>query len=112
MERPDTGLEAGARAKWTDDGLLISTLIDESEDKGTFQTLFLLDCAGRRLYPASLEIYRIWVKGAGYNLLIEIWGQNRFSHRIENSAEAKYTRLKGVRYLFWLSGPFCFHRAK
>lgn len=53
-------LEAAARTRWTDDGLLISTLIKKSDDKGTFQQVFLQDCSGRRLYPVKFEIYKIW----------------------------------------------------
>lgn len=60
LDRGEPGIETGARARWTKDGLLISTRIEESDDKGTFQTLFLEDCQGRRLYPSRLEVYKIW----------------------------------------------------
>jgi hypothetical protein len=52
--------ELGVHAKWTDDGLLVSTRIEESPDKGTFQAIFLEDCNGRRLGPSKVEIYKIW----------------------------------------------------
>lgn len=53
-------LEVGARAAWRDDGLLVSSRIEESDDRGTFQTVFLQDCSGRLLYPAKTEIYKLW----------------------------------------------------
>lgn len=55
-------LETGARAKWVDGGLLVSTGIEDSPDKGTFQTVFLQSCDGRRLYPQRYEIYQLWAE--------------------------------------------------
>ncbi len=52
--------EIQARGWWTKDGLLISARIEESPGKGTFQTLFLESCDGRRLYPQRYEIYDLW----------------------------------------------------
>lgn len=52
--------ETRARGLWTKDGLLISSRIEESPGKGTFQTLFLESCDGRRLYPQRYEIYDLW----------------------------------------------------
>jgi len=60
FEAASSGLEAGARAAWTRDGLLVSTRIVDAEKKGTFQTVFLQTCDGRRLYPARHEIYDLW----------------------------------------------------
>ncbi len=64
LELSDSVLETelGVRGKWTDDGLLISTRIEETPDKGTFQSVFLEDCSGRRLAPVKLELYKIWPK--------------------------------------------------
>ena len=53
-------VETGARAIWSDDGLLVSTRVEEADEKGTFQTLFLQTCDGRRLYPQRYEIYQLW----------------------------------------------------
>jgi len=60
FEDPATAGKVSARAMWTDDGLLVSTRIDEADDHGTFQAVFLGDCQGRHLYPARLEVYRLW----------------------------------------------------
>ena len=57
-----SGLECGTRARWTKDGLLVSSYIQESADKGTFQTVFLEDDKGRRLYPAKIEVYKLWTE--------------------------------------------------
>ena len=54
--------ELGVRGQWTEDGLLISSRVEASPDKGTFHTVFLEDCSGRRLYPEKLEIYKIWAR--------------------------------------------------
>jgi len=58
----DNEIEVGARATWRNDDLLVSSRIEESDDKGTFQSVFLQDCSGRLLYPARIEIYKIWTK--------------------------------------------------
>lgn len=60
--KPELDLAAEARSRWTDDGLLVSTRIAESDDKGTFQTIFLQDCRARRLYPSRIEIYDLWAE--------------------------------------------------
>lgn len=62
LEDPALETELGVRGKWTDDGLLVSTSLEETPDKGTFQSVFLEDCSGRRLYPEKIEIYEIWTK--------------------------------------------------
>ncbi len=64
LELSDPALETelGVRGEWTEDGLLVSTRIEESPDKGTFQAVFLEDCSGRRLYPERIEIYKLWAK--------------------------------------------------
>jgi hypothetical protein len=64
FKAPGHGLETGARAAWTDDGLLVSTRIEDAEDKDTFQTVFLQTCDGRRLYPQRYEIYDLWAEGS------------------------------------------------
>ena len=60
FEAPGEGLETGARAAWSDDGLLVSSRIEDAADKGTFQSVFLQTCDGRRLYPHRYEIYKLW----------------------------------------------------
>ena len=62
VERPVLDSELDMRAKWTDDGLLVSTRIEDSPDKGTFQQVYLEDCHGRKLGPSKLEIYKVWSK--------------------------------------------------
>jgi hypothetical protein len=52
--------ETQARAQWTKEGLLISSRLEESPGKGTFQSLFLESCDGRRLYPQRYDIYDLW----------------------------------------------------
>jgi hypothetical protein len=50
-----------ARAQWQEDGgLLVSSRIEDSPGKGTFQTVYLERCDGRRLYPQRYEIYDLW----------------------------------------------------
>jgi len=60
LEMETADIEVGARASWKKDQLLVSARIEESDDKGTFQTAFLQDCEGRVLYPVRIEIYKIW----------------------------------------------------
>lgn len=62
ISRAPGDTETGARARWTEDGLLVSARIEESDDKGTFQTIFLQDCSGRRLYPVRIDLYKIWAE--------------------------------------------------
>lgn len=54
----DTAIES--RAMWTDDGLLVSTYLDDSEDDGTFHYVYLVDENGRELAPSNVAIYEIW----------------------------------------------------
>ena len=63
FETLDGALETAARAQWTDDGLLVSTRIDDAPGKGTFQAVFLQACNGPRLYPSRYEIYKLWDEG-------------------------------------------------
>ncbi len=56
----DGGLETAARAQWTENGLLISVRIDDAPGKGTFHTIFLQACDGRRFYPRRYDIYKLW----------------------------------------------------
>lgn len=56
----DGGLETAARAQWTESGLLISVRIDDAPGKGTFHTIFLQACDGRRFYPIRHDIYKLW----------------------------------------------------
>lgn len=60
LEAMDGALETGARAQWTETGLLISARIDDAPGKGTFHTIFLQACDGRRFYPFHYEIYKLW----------------------------------------------------
>ena len=59
---PETGAAVWVRAKWVEDGLLFSTHIEKSKDKGTFQTVFLEDQEGGQMPPLRIAIYKIWVK--------------------------------------------------
>ncbi|MFQ5562445.1 MAG: hypothetical protein ACE5FO_02640 [Parvularculaceae bacterium] len=52
----------GVRTKWTKEGLLVSTNIDESDDRGTFHYVYLVDETGRQLAPKQIEVYKIWRK--------------------------------------------------
>ncbi len=58
----ETETSIGVRPTWTDDGLLISTTIDNSDDKGTFHYVYLVDENGRELAPAKIDIYKLWRK--------------------------------------------------
>lgn len=60
IRRDGSTLEAGARARFAEDSLLVSAGILASADRGTFQTVFLQSCDGRRLYPQGYEIYELW----------------------------------------------------
>jgi hypothetical protein len=60
VEDPALDTALGVRAGWTDDGLLVSTRIEDSPEKGTFHLVYLEDCAGRKLGPSRIEIYKIW----------------------------------------------------
>lgn len=60
LKAMDGGLETGARAQWTDIGLLVSVRIDDAPGKGTFQTIFLQACDGQRFYPLHYDIYKLW----------------------------------------------------
>jgi hypothetical protein len=52
--------ETQVRSQWTKDGLLVSSRIEDSPGKGTFQAIFLEACDGRRMYPQRYEIYDLW----------------------------------------------------
>ncbi len=60
IKRDDGDLQVRARTKLTDEGLLVSNKVEDWDGKGTFQTIFLQDCSGRRLYPTGHAIYEIW----------------------------------------------------
>jgi DNA repair exonuclease SbcCD ATPase subunit len=60
FEKPELGIATGARARWTDDGLLISSRILEHDERGTFQSIFLEACDGSRIYPRRMELYELW----------------------------------------------------
>lgn len=62
FDKPDVNIRAGARGRWTDDGLLLSTRIDKHGEKGTFHSVYLESCDGRRLYPKRIELYDLWAK--------------------------------------------------
>jgi len=62
FDKPDVEIRAGARSRWTDDGLLISTRIDKHGEKGTFHSVYLESCDGRRLYPKRIELYDLWAE--------------------------------------------------
>jgi hypothetical protein len=59
---PATGVACDVRTRWTDDGLLVSTHIDKHSDKGTFQTVYLMDEYGNQLPASRIEVYKIWAK--------------------------------------------------
>lgn len=62
IESSEAGITAGARTRWTDDGLLVSSKIHDHDEKGTFHSVYLESCDGRRLYPQQLEIYDLWAE--------------------------------------------------
>ncbi len=62
LNDPAAQTAIGIRTKWTDDGLLVSISIKESDDRGTFQYVYLVDEQGRILLPQKIEIYKIWQK--------------------------------------------------
>jgi hypothetical protein len=57
---PATGTKIAVGGVMTPDGLVISTTILNSPDKGTFQTVYLMDDAGRRAGPTLYDIYELW----------------------------------------------------
>ncbi|MCH8348424.1 MAG: hypothetical protein IH901_08055, partial [Proteobacteria bacterium] len=59
---PASGVVCEVRTRWTDDGLLVSTHIDKHSDKGTFQTVYLMDEYGNQLPTSRIEVYKIWAK--------------------------------------------------
>ncbi|HKX54537.1 MAG TPA: hypothetical protein VJN01_00440, partial [Xanthomonadales bacterium] len=69
-------IETRARGLWTEDGLLVSSRIEDSLGKGTFQSLFLESCDGRRLYPQRYEIYDLWNESS----LSVSWSQTSMSN--------------------------------
>lgn len=62
LEKPEPGITVGARSRWTDDGLLVSTRISDHDEKGTYHSVYVQSCDGRRLYPRRLEIYDLWAE--------------------------------------------------
>lgn len=75
IEKPETGINVGARARWTDDGLVASTRISDHDEKGTYHSVYLQSCDGRRLYPRRLEVYDLW---AEHSLSVS-WSRTRYS---------------------------------
>lgn len=59
-EETDTKLEI--RPNWVDDKLHVSVNIKDSDDKATFQYIYLVDEGGNILGPEHVELYKIWVK--------------------------------------------------
>ena len=59
---PATGVTCDVRTRWTDDGLLVSTQLDKHPDKGTFQTVYLMDEYGNQMPASRIEVYKIWAK--------------------------------------------------
>ena len=76
--------ELEMRSKWTEDGLLVSTRIEDFPDKGTFQTVFLEDCSGARLGPSKIEIYKIWSEAK----LTVSWTKTTFVNGQQTSQES------------------------
>lgn len=71
-EETDTKIEL--RPKWVKDKLLISVNIKDSDDKATFQHIFLVDQNGNILGPQSVDLYKIWVK----HTLTVSWTQSTY----------------------------------
>lgn len=61
-EKREPEITVGARTRWTDDGLLVSTRISDHEEKGTYHSVYLQSCDGRRLYPRRIEVYDLWAE--------------------------------------------------
>ena len=57
---PASGTEIAVGGKMTPDGLLISTTILKSPDKGTFQTVYLMDDEGKKGGPILYFIYALY----------------------------------------------------
>ena len=57
---PVTGTKIAVGAQLGAAGLLISTSIVDSDDNGTFQTVYLMDTEGRRAGPTRYDIYEIY----------------------------------------------------
>lgn len=58
QEVQDVELVTGAI--WTEEGLLVSTTIEDSPGDGTFQSIFLEDANGRRRAPDDIRLYGMW----------------------------------------------------
>ncbi len=59
-EETDTKLEI--RPNWVDDKLHVSVNIKDSDDKATFQYIYLVDENGNILGPERVDLYKIWAK--------------------------------------------------
>lgn len=57
---PLTGTKIAVGGIMTPQGLVISTTILNAPGKGTFQTVYLMDDAGRRAGPTLYDIYELW----------------------------------------------------
>ena len=57
---PATGTKIRVGGKMTQKGLHISTTILDSPDKGTFQTVYLMDDNGNKAGPTLYEIYELY----------------------------------------------------
>lgn len=58
---PATGIKIAVGIQVTPNGLLVSTDILNSPDKGTFQTVYLMDPKGRRAGPTRYDIYQLYM---------------------------------------------------
>jgi hypothetical protein len=57
---PATGTKIKVGGRMTPDGLRISTTILDSPDKGTFQTVYLMDDKGNKAGPVLYDIYELY----------------------------------------------------
>lgn len=53
-------VELATGAIWTEEGLLVSTMIEDSPGDGTFQSIFLEGSSGRRRAPDDIRLYGMW----------------------------------------------------
>lgn len=59
---PATGTSIMVGAMPTEQGILVSTLIENAPGNGTFQTVLLEDLGGRRMIPVLYEVYELYAE--------------------------------------------------
>ncbi len=75
--------------KFIDDGMLISSMIKKSPGDGTFQTIYLENSKGCRIYPIYYWIFSYWAEST----LSVSWSSERYANNKQSQKEDSWEEL-------------------